>query len=71
MNCLKHTDGQEKSKQTWSDLFISFKEELSINQLNKGLEHVAKWKETLRDERIGLLEDNFVQELERIKGLNH
>ena len=71
MNFLKQFDCLEKSKSNWSDLFISFREDLLINQLNKELEHVEKWKETLRHERIGLLEDNFLQELERIKGLNH
>ena len=71
MNRLKNYNCLESPLQIEANVSILLKDELSIDKINKGLEHVEKGKETLRNEIIGLLEDNFIQVSGREKQLSY
>ncbi len=49
---------------------IHFSSDKTISQLDKGLDQLTKGKEAIRSERIGLLEDHFVQAVTKEKGIS-
>ena len=59
----------KSSKINGNYVAVPLSSDKTISQIDQGLDQLTKGKEALRLERIGLLEDSFVQAVEKEKGI--
>ena len=69
MTRFKQTKFAKSSKINSKYVAVPFSSELTPSQINSALDRLTKGKEAIRWERIGLLEDSFVQAVCKEKGI--
>ena len=69
MTRFKQNKFYKSSKINSNYVAVPLSSDKTISQIDQGLDQLTKGKEALRWERIGLLEDRFVQAVAKEKGI--
>ena len=69
MTRFKQNKFYKSSRINGNYVVVPLSPDIKTSQINQGLEQLTKGKEALRWEKIGLLEDRFVQAVSKEKGI--
>ena len=69
MTRFKQNKFYKSSKINGNYVAVPLSSDITTSQIDQGLDQLMKGKEALRWERIGLLEDRFVQAVAKEKGI--
>ena len=69
MTRFKQNKFYKSSKTNGNYVAVPLNSDKTTSQIDQGLDQLTKGKEALRWERIGLLEDSFVQAVAKEKGI--